>query len=57
MPVKDAEAVNEREHLSELQGPVTSLSADLQTARVQNATEKDVLEDVKTALVLQKMSS
>lgn len=54
---KNAEAANERERLLKLDGHGTSLSADLQQALLENATEKNLLKAVKTAFALQKMGS
>lgn len=43
---------NKRACVSKLESQMMSLSGDLQQARVQSATEKDLLESVKTALRL-----
>lgn len=51
---KDAEVANEREGLLKLKRHVMSLLADLQPARAQNTTNKDLLQVVKIALALQK---
>lgn len=51
---KNADTANERGRLSRLDGRVMILSADLQQALVQNTTDEDLLEGVKTALALQK---
>lgn len=54
---KNAEAANERRPFSKLQGQWTSLSADLQQARQQNASAKGLLKGVKTEVALQKTAS
>lgn len=51
---KDAEARNERERLSKFKSQVTSLSANLEQDRVQNAADKVSMEGLKSALSLQK---
>lgn len=54
---KEAEATNERDRLSKPEVQVMSLPADLQQARAPNATEKNLLEGIRTALALQKTAS
>lgn len=39
---KDAVAANERDLLSKLESPVTSLSVNLQRAQAQRTTDKDL---------------
>lgn len=55
--VKDPEAPNERTRASKLDSQVTSFSADLQQTLVQNMTDEELLEGIRTALAWQRMAS